>query len=94
MSDLEYQAATLAARHAGLWIAAAHVVIGLLQCAVVGYGIYAMVRANNERARAASEDRREARAARAADQRAADQRHTESMAALKALIERTSEGGR
>ena len=60
MSDLEYQVATLAARHAGLWIAGAQVLVGVLQCAVVAWGIRAMVRANNERAVSAAEDRREA----------------------------------
>ena len=64
MSDLEYQAATLAARDAGLWLAAAQVFVGVLQCAVVAWGIRAMVGANDERARAADEDRREAREAR------------------------------
>ena len=63
MSDLEYQVATLAARHAGLWIAGAQVLVGVLQCAVVAWGIRAMVRANNERAVSAAEDRREAREA-------------------------------
>ena len=95
MSDLEYQVATLAARHAGLWIAGAQVLVGVLQCAVVAWGIRAMVRANNERAVSAAEDRREARedreAARrettaAADRarREADQRHAEAMAAITA----------
>ena len=69
MSDLEYQAATLAARHAGLWIAGAHVLVGVLQCAVVAWGIRAMVRANNERAASAAEDRREDREAREAARR-------------------------
>ena len=106
MSDLEYQAATLAARHAGLWLAGAHVLVGVLQCAVVAWGIRAMVRANDERAAGAAEDRREDREAREAAQQAleaarreADQRHAETMAAFKtqaraleALIERTAPG--
>ena len=37
MSDLEYQAATLATRYAALWIAGAHVFVGVLQCAVVAW---------------------------------------------------------
>ena len=91
MSDLEYQAATLAARDAGLWLAAAQVFVGVLQCAVVAWGIRAMVRANDERARAADEDRREAREAREAAEAAgvrrdeADRRrHAEAMAAIGA----------
>ena len=70
MSDLEYQAATLATRYAALWIAGAHVFVGVLQCAVVAWGIRAMVRANNERAAGAAEDRREDREARREDREA------------------------
>ena len=106
MSDLEYQAATLATRYAALWIAGAHVFVGILQCAVVAWGIRAMVRANNERAAGAAEDRREDREARREDREAreaarreADQRHAETMEAFKAqaralevLIERTAPG--
>ena len=84
IATLDYQAATLAARHAGLWIAAAHVFVGLLQTAVVGYGIYAISRANREHAEAA-----EAAAERA--ERASIRRHAENMAALKALIDGQAE---
>ena len=70
MSEFDYQTATLAARHAGLWIAAAHVVVGLIQTAVVAWGIRAMMRAGAERAAAAQRE-----AARA------DQRHAETMQA-------------
>ena len=73
MSEFDYQTATLAARHAGLWIAAAHVVVGLLQTAVVAWGIRAMIRAGAERAAAAQRE-----AARA------DQRHAETMQAAAA----------
>lgn len=84
VATLDHQAATLAARHAGLWIAAAHVFVGLLQTAVVGYGIYAISRANREHAEAA-----EAAAERA--ERASIRRHAENMAALKALIDGRAE---
>ena len=70
MSEFDYQTATLAARHAGLWIAAAHVVVGLIQTAVVAWGIRAMIRAGAERAAAAQRE-----AARA------DRRHAENMQA-------------
>ncbi len=107
MSEFDYQTATLAARHAGLWIAAAHVVVGLLQTAVVAWGIRAMMRAGAERAAAAQReaaraDQRHAEAmqARADAMRAADARHAENMEALKAqsraleaLIERTAPPG-
>lgn len=46
-----YQAATLAARHAGLWISGAHVFVGALQLAAVIYGIRAMRFAGDKRAR-------------------------------------------
>ena len=84
MSDLEYQAATLAARHAGLWIAGAHVLVGVLQCAVVAWGIRAMVRANNERAASAAEDRREDREAREAAQQALEAARREDREAREA----------
>ena len=107
MSEFDYQTATLAARHAGLWIAAAHVVVGLLQTAVVAWGIRAMIRAGAERAAAAQReaaraDQRhtEARQARADAMQAAAARHAENMEALKAqsraleaLIERTAPPG-
>ena len=83
MSDIEYRAATLAARYATLWLASTQIFIGLLQCAVVAYGIRAMMRATAERGREARE--------------AADPRHAETMAAIEtqsrareALIERTA----
>ena len=82
IASLDYQAATLAIREIGVWIAAAHVAVGVLQAAVVGYGIHAMIRANRDRA--AQVDAQ----ARAADRRHADaqaratERHAENMAAL------------
>ena len=87
IASLDYQAATLAIREIGVWIAAAHVAVGVLQAAVVGYGIHAMIRANRDRA--AQVD---------AQARAADRRHAENMAAiaeqgrrLDALIEGQAE---
>ena len=74
------QAATLAARHAGLWIAGAQVFVGVLQCAVVAWGIRAMVHANDERAVSAAEDRREAREASAARAAAEDRREARAAA--------------
>lgn len=50
IASLDYRAATLAIREIGVWIAAAHVAVGVLQAAVVGYGIHAMIRANRDRA--------------------------------------------
>ena len=69
-----------------MWIAGAQVFVGVLQCAVVAWGIRAMVHANDEHAVSAAEDRREARAAAAAEhaRREADQRHAEAMAAIAA----------
>ena len=82
IASLDYQAATLAIRKVGLWIAAAHVAVGVLQAAVVGYGIHAMIRANRDRAAQVEAQTR------AADQRHADaqaraaERHAENMAAI------------
>ena len=79
----EYEAATLAARHTGLWIAAAQVGVGLLQAAIVWYGIRAMQRAGDRRAR--EQDQRYTEAIHHQDQRhdetmrKQDQRHDETM---------------
>ena len=93
VASLDYQAATLAIREIGVWIAAAHVAVGVLQAAVVGYGIHAMIRANRDRAaqaeaQAHAAERRAEAQARAAERRAeaqaraADQRHAENMRRL------------
>ena len=82
IASLDYQAATLAIREIGMWIAAAHIAVGVLQAAVVGYGLHAMSRAGRDRAAQAEAQ------ARAADRRHADaqaratERHAENMAAL------------
>ena len=70
---------------AALLIAAAHVVVGLMQVAIVAYGIRAMRTMSERRTR--EQDQRHAEA----DQRHAEagQRHAEAMRALEALIERT-----
>ena len=91
IASLDYQAATLAIREVGLWIASAHVAVGVLQAAVVGYGIHAMIRANRDRARQVDAQ------ARAADQRHADaqaraaERHAENMRRLDVVIEEQAE---
>ena len=86
----EYEVATLAARYAGLWIAAAQVGIGLLQTGIVWYGIHAMQRMGATRAR--EQDQRHEETMTKADQRheeimtKAGQRHEEAMTALNELI--------
>ena len=47
----EYEVATLGIREAGLWIAGAHVAVGLIQAAVVWHGIRAMRKSGDSRAR-------------------------------------------
>ena len=97
----EYEAATLATRYAGLWIAAAQVGVGLLQAGIVWYGIRAMQCMGATRARE-QDQRHEETMTKAdqlheevmtkADQRheevmtKADQRHEEAMTALNELI--------
>ena len=92
----EYEAATLAfrtasldAQHAGLWIAAAHVPVGLIQAGIVWYGIRAMQRAGDQREREHGRRHTEA-----------SQRHAETMQAfdlqrqaLETLIARTAPAG-
>ena len=91
VASLDYRAATLAIREVGLWIASAHVAVGVLQAAVVGYGIHAMIRANRDRARQVDAQ------ARAADQRHADaqaraaERHAENMRRLDVIVEEQAE---
>ena len=86
IAGLDYQTATLAARHWANWIAglalAVSAAVGAAQCAIVAWGIREMVRANRERARQADAQTRAAERRAEAQARAADQRHTENMAAL------------
>ena len=85
-STLAFQESTLEIRRIGLWIAAAHVMVGLGQIAVVAWGIRAMQRAAERRA---DDARDEARRLAQADER----RHTETMRALETLIARTAPAG-
>ncbi len=73
-----YRTATLAARQAALWIADAHVFVGLVQVVTVLYGIRLMTRANDVRERQLD---------------LAEKRHAEAMAAPTVLIERTAGAG-
>ena len=71
IASLDYQTATLAARHwanriAGIALAVS-AAVGAAQCAIVAWGIREMVRANRDRARRADEQ------ARAAERRADEQ---------------------
>ena len=97
----EYEAATLATRYAGLWVAAAQVGVGLLQAGIVWYGIRAMQRMGATRAREQDQRHEEAMTK-------ADQRHEEAMqrlddqrralealiAGMETMIERTAPGPR
>ena len=82
-ASLALQEASLALQELSIW---ATVGVGFLHAALIGCGLWMMLRASSDRNRAMDEDRR------AADQRheEAQQRHEEAMAALKALIERTA----
>ena len=102
MSDVDYEAATLAIREWMLWVAIAQVTISAIQTGIVYYGIRAMIRATDRRSRDAAEataaarreaDQRHAEAMQAGAERHAEamragaERHAENMAALKALID-------
>ena len=89
-ATLAFRTASLAAQHAGLWIAAAHVAVGLIQAAILWYGIRAMQRAGDRRAE--EQDQRHTEA-----MQALDKRHAETMQvldvqrqALETLITRTA----
>ena len=79
-ATLAFRTASLAAQHAGLWTAAAHVAVGLIQAAIVWYGIRAMQRAGDRRAE--EQDQRHAEAMQRIDQQGA---------ALTALIDEQRE---
>ena len=98
-ATLAFRTASLAAQHAGLWIAAAHVAVGVGQLVVVWYGIRAMQRAGDRRA--AEQDQRHAESMRRLDALGvrAERSHAESMQAfdlqrhaLETLIARTAPG--
>ena len=78
-ATLAFRTASLAAQQAGLWIAGAHVAVGLAvgiaQVAVVAWGIRAMQRAGERRA--VEQDQRHA-----STMQALDQHHAEAMQAL------------
>ena len=76
----EYELVSLALQELSVW---ATVGVELLHAALIGCGLWMMLRASSDRNRAMDEDRR------VADQRheEAQQRHQEAMTALKALIE-------
>lgn len=86
IASLDYQAATLSARHWANWIAgialAVSAAVDAAQCAIVAWGIRKMVRANRERAHRADAQALAAERRAEAQTRAADQRHAENMAAL------------
>ena len=89
MSDLDYEAATLAIREWTLWIAAASLVvsavIGGLQCFLIWRGLVIMRRAADTRDRALENQRRESDQRHAEAMKAGAERHAESMAALNAI---------
>ena len=87
IASLDYQAATLSIREIGMWIAAAHVFVEVLQTAIIAWGIRAMIRAERDRTLQVE-----------AQDRAAEQRHAENMrridaqiASLNALVEEQAE---
>ena len=99
MSDLDYEAATLAIREWTLWVAAASLVvsavIGGLQCFLIWRGLVIMRRAADTRDRALENQRRESDQRHAEAMRAGAERHAEAMKAsadaMKAGAERHAE---
>lgn len=85
-ATLAYQASALGLQELAIY---AQVGVGLLQAALIGYGLYMMHRASRDRNRAMDEERVRA------DQRheEAGDRHREAMTALRALIARTGGPG-
>ncbi len=90
MASLALQEASLALQELSIW---ATVGVGFLHAALIGCGLWMMLRASSDRNRAMDEDRRVAEQRHEEAQQRheeAQQRHEEAMAALKALIERTA----
>ena len=86
----EYEAATLATRYAGLWIATAQVGVGLLQAGIVWYGIRAMQHMGATRAR--EQDQRHEETMQRLDNQ---HRALEALiAGMETMIERTAPGAR
>ena len=85
MSDLDYEAATLAIREWTLWVAAASLivsaVIGGLQCFLIWRGLVIMRRAADTRDRALENQRRESDQRHAEAMKAGAERHAEAMKA-------------
>ena len=103
-STVRFQEATVSFQNASLGLQekaldlqelaiAAHVGVGLLHAALIGFGIWMMHRASRDRNRAMDDDRVRAdqRHSEAMDNSA--KRHKEAMAALKELIARTAGPG-
>ena len=92
MSDIDYEAATLAIREWTLWVAAASLVvsavIGGLQCFLIWRGLVIMRRAADTRDRALENQRRESDQRHAEAMKAGAERHAEAM---KAGAERHAE---
>ena len=99
MSDLDYEAATLAIREWTLWVAVASLVvsavIGGLQCLLIWRGLVIMRRAADTRDRALENQRRESDQRHAEAMKASAERHAEAMKAsadaMKAGAERHAE---
>ncbi len=75
-ATLAHQVSALGLQRLAIYVQAG---VGLLQAALIGYGLYMMHRASRDRNKAMDDDRRQA-----------DQRHDEAMTALKELIVRTA----
>ena len=92
MSDIDYEAATLAIREWTLWVAAASLavsaVVGGLQCFLIWRGLVIMRRAADTRDRALENQRRESDQRHAEAMKAGAERHAEAM---KAGAERHAE---
>ena len=71
----------------GDWIALS---VGLVQCALIGYGLRLMSKSNDERADQTKARREENQARHEENMAGLKDRHEESMSALKELIERTA----
>ena len=94
----EFQMATLELSRIGLWISAIHafisLIVGVVQCALIWYGLRLMQRGTERREAQSKRQHEETMTAldtrHRESMRALDTRHRENMKALEALIERTS----
>ena len=90
LATIEFQNATIQFQK---WGVIGQYAIGLLQVALIAFGLRLMERGGARRAALSERQHEETMAALAEERAASERRHEEAMAALTELIKRTGDGG-